>query len=336
MLYYMCINMGWKMGRRKKKNNLLKILVSIILVGMLSVVSYYYEDIEKVALEYYNEISISTNNEVEEQDIETQVIDAKLQMHTIDVGQGDSILIFQEDKVMLIDAGTRANGEKVVKYLKDLGITKIDVLIGTHSHDDHMGGMAEVIKNFEIGELYAPDNSNDDITTVWYQEFLDAIIEKDIKWNFPKVEDEIILGDARAKILSPEKDYYENANNYSIVLRVSYKTIDILLTGDAEEEIENVLVDSKFELASEVYKVGHHGSDTSSSEEFMKKVNPKYSIISCKEGNTYKHPSKKVMQLLENLEINVYRTDKQGTIIMKTDGTNIEFNVEPGTYEPGK
>lgn len=329
--------MGWKMGRRrKKKNNLIKILVSIILVGMLSFVSYYYEDIEQVALEYYNEISTSTNNKAEEQSIETEVIDDKLQMHTIDVGQGDSILIMQEEKVMLIDAGTRANGEKIVEYLKDLGITKIDVLVGTHPHDDHMGGMAEVIRNFEIGEFYAPDNSNNDITTVWYQEFLDAIIEKNIKWNFPKVGDEIILGEAKAKILSPEKEYYENTNNYSIVLRVSYKTVDILLTGDAEEEIESVLVNSKFELASEVYKVGHHGSDTSSSEEFMKKVNPKYAIISCKKGNTYKHPSRKVMNLLENLGINVYRTDKQDTIIMKTDGTNIEFNVEPSTYEAGR
>jgi len=322
--------------KRKKKNNLIKILASIILVRLLSFVSYYYEDIEEVALEYYNQISIATNNEVEEQSIETEVVDAKLQMHTIDVGQGDSILILQEDKVMLIDAGTRANGEKVVEYLKDLGITKIDVLVGTHPHDDHMGGMAEVIKNFEIGEFYAPDNSDSDITTVWYQEFLDAVIEKNIKWNFPKVGDEIILGDAKAKILSPKKNSYENINNYSIILRVSYGTTDILLTGDAEEEIEEVLINSNFELASEVYKVSHHGSDTSSSEEFMKKVNPKYSIISCKKGNTYKHPSKKVMNLLENFGIIVYRTDEQGTIIMKTDGVNIEFNVEPGTYELGR
>ena len=257
-------------------------------------------------------------------------------MHTIDVGQGDSILIIQEDKTMLIDAGTRANGEEVLEYLKNLGITKIDVLVGTHPHDDHMGGMAEIIKNFEIGELYAPDNSNDDITTVWYQEFLDAIIEKNIKWNFPKVGDEITLGNATAKILSPEEEYYENINNYSIVLRVSYKTIDILLTGDAEEEIEEKLINSNFELASEVYKVAHHGSDTSNTEQFMKEVNPKYAIISCKKGNTYKHPKQKVMNLFETLGINVYRTDKQGTIIMKTDGTNIEFNVEQSTYEPGK
>ena len=114
-------------------------------------------------------------------------VDGKLEMHTIDVGQGDSTLIIQGTNVMLIDCGTKAKGKEVVNYLKDLGINKIDFLIGTHPHDDHMGGMAEVIRSFEIGVLYAPDNSKDNITTSWYMDFLNAVDEKDIEWKYPKL-----------------------------------------------------------------------------------------------------------------------------------------------------
>ncbi len=118
---------------------------------------------------------------------EIKTVDGKLEMHTIDVGQGDSSLIIQGKHTLLIDCGTKSKGKTVVKYLKDLGIKRIDVLIGTHPHDDHMGGMAEIINNFEIGTLYTPDNSNDNITTTWYMEFLDAVEQNNVTWVYPEV-----------------------------------------------------------------------------------------------------------------------------------------------------
>lgn len=129
------------------------------------------------------ESSSEKSNEIKE----IKTVHGKLEMHTIDVGQGDSCLIIQEDHTLLIDCGTKSKGKIVVRYLKELGIKRIDVLVGTHPHDDHMGGMAEVINNFEIGTLYAPDNSNDNITTTWYMEFLDAVEQNNVTWVYPEV-----------------------------------------------------------------------------------------------------------------------------------------------------
>lgn len=319
------------MGRkRKQKNNWIQWLVGVILVCLLSYASYHYEEIEAI-LE--NNVGQEAVNTVAKQPI--KVVDGELQMHAIDVGQGDSILFLEKEKAMLVDCGTKANGEKVVEYLKSLGITKIDVLVGTHPHDDHMGGMANVIRNFEIGTLYALDHSEDGITTMWYQEFLDAVIEKEVNWVFPKVGDEITLGQMVAKVLAPLEKDKENQNNNSIVLRASYGNTDILLTGDAEQEVEKALIKENTELTSEVLKVAHHGSDTSNSKAFLEKVNPQYAIISSKTGNTYGHPKKKVMDLLQAMRIKVYRTDEQGSIIMKTDGESIKFEQLPADYKPG-
>lgn len=128
----------------------------------------------------WKEETVSTKSEI-------KIVDGSLEMHTIDVGQGDSCLIIQGNSTCLIDCGTKSKGKDVVKYLNDLGIKKIDILIGTHPHDDHMGGMAEVINSFDIGVLYTPDNGNDNITTTWYMEFLNSVDEKNVKWKYPKV-----------------------------------------------------------------------------------------------------------------------------------------------------
>lgn len=185
------------MGKRKKKKNLVKHICLAILVTIIALicigtgVSNVNEAINAIA----DTASTITNSIVDtwddkEGNVNTNVIhavDGTLEMHTIDVGQGDSTLILQGNNAMLIDCGTKSKGQDVTNYLQSLGISKIDVLIGTHPHDDHMGGMAEVIKNFEIGVLYTPDNTNDNITTSWYMEFLDAVDEKDIEWKYPKV-----------------------------------------------------------------------------------------------------------------------------------------------------
>lgn len=248
---------------------------------------------------------------------------------------GDSILFIQGDKTMLIDCGTKSKGSTVIDYLKSIGITKIDVLIGTHPHDDHMGGMAEVINNFQIGTLYAPDTSNNNITTSWYLEFLDAVDQKNINWIYPNPGDNFNLGEATVQILAPNSKEYESLNNYSIVTKITYGAVNILSMGDAEKLSEDEILKNGLNVQAQIIKAGHHGSNTSSSEDFINAVNPQYALISAKRGNTYNHPIKSVMQLFERKNIKVYRTDESGTIIMTTDGTSINFNKEPGDYLAG-
>lgn len=248
---------------------------------------------------------------------------------------GDSILFIQGDKTMLIDCGTKSKGSTVIDYLKSIGITKIDVLIGTHPHDDHMGGMAEVINNFQIGTLYGPNTSNNNITTSWYLEFLDAVDQKNINWIYPNPGDNFNLGEATVQILAPNSKEYESLNNYSIVTKITYGAVNILSMGDAEKLSEDEILKNGLNVQAQIIKAGHHGSNTSSSEDFINAVNPQYALISAKRGNTYNHPIKSVMQLFERKNIKVYRTDESGTIIMTTDGTSINFDKEPGDYLAG-
>lgn len=184
------------MSKRKKKMNkkyiwaiCIAIVLILICVGAgASNINEAANAIAETAGAIGNSITNSWTGDTESQENSSKTmktVDGKLEMHTIDVGQGDSILFIQGNSTMLIDCGTKAEGRTVVDYLEKLGIKKIDVLIGTHPHDDHMGGMAEVINNFEIGVLYAPDNSKDNITTSWYMEFLEAVEEKNVEWRYP-------------------------------------------------------------------------------------------------------------------------------------------------------
>lgn len=244
-------------------------------------------------------------------------------------------MYIQKDKTMLIDCGTKSKGDTVVKYLQDLGIKKIDILIGTHPHDDHMGGMAKIIRKFEIGVLYTPDTSNNNITTSWYMDFLDAVDEKNVVWKYPKSGESFSLGEADIKILAPNSSQYDNLNNYSIVTKITFGEVSILSMGDAEKLSEDEILKADEDVKAQIIKIGHHGSSTSTSEKFLNAVNPKYAIILAKKGNTYNHPNKPVMELLKKREIKVYRTDESGSMIMKTDGKNIEFDKAVGDYLAG-
>lgn len=175
-------------------------------------------------------------------------------MHTIDVGQGDSSLIIQGKSIMLIDAGTKSKGKDVVKYLQNLGIKRIDVLVGTHSHDDHLGGMADVIRNFEVGVLYTSKGSDKNVTTSWYMDFLSAVDERKVPWKYLKAGDKFELGEAYVNVLAPRLDSYMNKNNYSIAMRIMFGNTKILLTGDAEELSENEILNGGFDVRADVFK----------------------------------------------------------------------------------
>ena len=210
---------------------------------------------------------------------------------------------------MLIDAGNNEDGEMLVNNLKQLNVEKIDYLIGTHPHEDHIGGMDNIINNFEIGTIYMP---NVQTNTKTFEDVLDAVSNKNLKIETPKVNDTFLLGEANCKILSVTDDE-DNLNQSSIVIQLNFKDLSYLFMGDAEKEIEESIDVGKVNIL----KVGHHGSDTSSSLDFINKIAPEVSIISVGKDNSYGHPSDDVIKRLENIGSKVYRTDEVGNIFIE-------------------
>lgn len=245
----------------------------------------------------------------------------KLQIWFLDVGQADSILIQNGDANMLIDAGNNEDGKKLVSYFQSLGIESFQYVIGTHAHEDHIGGMDDIIDNFDIDTFYMPDAIT---TTATFESVLDSLEAKNIAFQTPSIDSIFKLGNAAIDVLYVGTDD-SDLNNTSIVLKLTYGNTSILFMGDAEKEVETII--EKKDISADVLKVGHHGSNTSSSKTFLEKVNPNYAIISVGTGNSYGHPSNTTIQNLENQNIQIYRTDKNGTIIMTSDGTNITFQT---------
>ena len=225
----------------------------------------------------------------------------------LDVGQADSILVQSEGINMLIDAGTNSSGQTVVKDLEDLGVTKIDYLIGTHPHEDHIGGMDDIIKNFDIGIIYMPKIQTN---TKTFEDVLDAVSEKGLKITSPKKGDEFEVGGARCEIMTDRIEDTSNLNLSSIVIRMTYGPQSFLFMGDAEKENE----ETRQWPQTTVLKVGHHGSSTSSSTQFLNEVQPQISVISVGKDNKYGHPTKTTINKLEKIKTKIYRTDESGTI----------------------
>lgn len=253
----------------------------------------------------------------------------ELIIHFLDVGQADSILLeLPNNEIMLIDAGNNSDGRKVVSYLRDKGIDTIDYLIGTHPHADHIGGLDDVIDNFEIGRIYLPQVIH---TSKTFEDVLLAVQRKGKKIT-PARAGVSILNESELKIyfLSPIRNDYDDLNHYSAVIKVDFLNKSFLFTGDAEIPNEEEMIEKYgSSLKSHVLKVGHHGSNTSTSEEFIEKVVPDYAVISVGKDNSYGHPSALVIQRLQNHGVKIYRTDLQGTIIARSDGQQILFNQDP-------
>lgn len=248
-----------------------------------------------------------------------------LKVHYIDVGQGDSILIQQGKYNMLIDAGDNSKGEIVKAYLKKENVKKLDVVIGTHVHEDHIGGMDDVVKALDVSKIYFPKNTS---TTATFTSFVNAAANKNLKFTVGKMGENFSFGEAKASILSPISDTYSNANNYSIVLKMVYGQTSFLFMGDAEKLNEKEILNAKEDVSANVIKIGHHGSNTSSSEEFIKAVNPTYGVISVGENNTYGHPNKEIIDLLNKQNIKILRTDQNGSIVITSDGKSLSVSRE--------
>lgn len=256
-------------------------------------------------------------------------VNGNLKVHFIDVGQADSILITENGHNMLIDAGNNADSNLVVNYLKSQGVSKLDYVIGTHPHEDHIGGLDVVINTFNIGKVYMPKKTT---TTETYKDVINAIKNKNLKITVPTPGTAFKLGDANCEILAPNGSDYEDANNYSIVIKLTYGNNSFLFSGDAEDVSEKEMLNKGYELKADVLKVGHHGSRSSTTEAFLNKVNPKYAVISLGKGNDYGHPHKSTMDRLKSKNIPIYRTDESGTIVATSNGKTISFSAKAGSY----
>ena len=247
-----------------------------------------------------------------------------LSVHFIDVGQADCILIrLPEDRVVMIDAGSNGAAGTILSYLEAQNIHRIDYLIGTHPHEDHIGSLDSVIDARDIGKIYMPRVENN---TKTFEDVLTAIQNKGLRVSTP-VAGEFIVNEPEkgltVQILAPNNERYSNLNNYSIVVRVEYYNTSFLFTGDAEELSEGEMLEKGLNLSADVLKVGHHGSNTSTSDAFLEAVNPLYAIIPCGTGNRYGHPDGETLDKLA--DITVFRLDQTGTVVAVSDGNTINF-----------
>ena len=256
-----------------------------------------------------------THNEINAPNFETS-----FEIYYFDVGQADSILIKQDSNTMLIDAGNNEDGKKIVDYLKNnLKISYFDYLIGTHYHEDHIGGMDNIINNFDIDTFYAPYESA--FSTKSAKDVDKSAKAHNLKITNPTIGTSFKLGDANCEIVYVDNNEPEEKNNSSIVTKITYGAQTYLFSGDAEYDVENKLDVGKIN----VYKAGHHGSKSSSTEDFIKRIDPDYAIISLGPNNDYNYPAPRVLNRLNNFCDEIYRTDTDGTIHLISDGNNIVF-----------
>ncbi|CDA80000.1 metallo-beta-lactamase superfamily protein [Clostridium sp. CAG:594] len=296
----------------KKLNKLIRIIIGLVILIVVIIQGNLFDNVSNATAS----INDSTKSDK---------IDAKLKenfsVSFIDVGQADSVLIRNGNYNMLIDAGNNEDGEKLVNYFKSLGIEEFTYVFATHPHEDHIGGMDDIINNFKIDNYYM---SNKLSTTKTFMDVLDALDGRNLKYTFPNKGDTLKLGDANIKVIYPGDDK-SNINDSSIVLKITYGKNSFLLTGDATSNVERKIYNE--DIKSDVLKVAHHGSSYSSTDVFLDRVKPYYAVISVGKNNIYNHPSNKTLEKLNKRNIKVYRTDLDGTIVFISDGDNLSVKA---------
>lgn len=254
--------------------------------------------------------------------------EGELQVYFIDVGNADSILIRQGEVNALIDAGERGDGDDVLAYLSQQGVKKLDLVIATHPHADHIGGMTDVINGLAIDKFVMSFMPEDETpTTATYLDMLEALDNKSVPVEEAKPGTVYTLGTAQLTVLAPLSESDE-ANNISVVTRLTFGERSFLFMGDAETDVEGELLTSGRPLSADVIKVGHHGSNTSSSQAFLSKVDPDFAIVPCGKGNSYGHPHDEVLTRLDKMDVEVYRADVHGHVAIATDGKNLTISTQ--------
>ncbi|MGV2786157.1 MBL fold metallo-hydrolase [Clostridium perfringens] len=266
---------------------------------------------------------VQKNNNISKSSAESEY--SGMSVTYLNVGQGDSELIQVNGINMLIDDGTNAGANDLVKDLKNRGIKTIDIAIATHPHEDHIGGMDEVLENFDVKSFYAPKVAH---TTKTYENMLKAVKNEGLKIKQIKEGTKIDLGkDTEVQVYSPVKSQYEELNNYSPVMKISYGQNSFMFTGDAESLVEKEILNENKDLKADVLKLGHHGSHSSTSEEFLKAVDPSIAIVSCAKDNKYGHPHKETMSNLKKAGITVYETFRDGDITISSNGKKLDVKL---------
>lgn len=250
-----------------------------------------------------------------------------LEVHFLDAGQGDSILVRSEDKNMLIDAGTNEDEEMVVSYLKKLGIEHLDYIIATHPHIDHIGGMDAVMEKFSVGICFMPQETYNSES---YHAVMEVMKEKKIKTRTPEFQENYEIGSGRFVFITPDSDkQYEDVNDSSLGIRLTNGKHSFLLCGDISTFLEKQILDSGISIRSDVMKLNHHGSSDSNSWNFIKEVSPSYVVVTCGRRNEFGHPHEKVMKRIKKIGAGIFRTDRQGTIVFFSDGERLVSIPEP-------
>ena len=261
---------------------------------------------------YYNK-PISTNK---------KLVNKDFSIHFIDINEGDSMIISSNNEYILIDTGKYEYKDKLLKYINELGIKEFKYVIGTHAHEDHIGTMPTIIRNYKVDRFLMPSCEVNNTSYTLTRKELD---KRNISYEIPSIDDEYTLNDTKLKVISIS-DNCDELNDTSIVLKVTYKNNSFLLTGDATKNVELNILDK--DLKSDLLKVSHHGSNDASSAQFLNKVKPEYAVISVGENNDYHHPHHVTLNKLEKLNTKVYRTDLNGNIIAYSDGNNIKIKTE--------
>ena len=256
----------------------------------------------------------------------------KLVMHFLDVGQGDAIFAeLPNGETMLVDAGENYHGQGIIDYVQSRGYSRLDYVVATHPHEDHIGSMAYIVRNFDVGSICMPDVT---ANTATFEALLKAIKAKKLRIKNGRAGVRLFGdGNLTADIIAPDTPNEKDLNNSSVVILLTYGSVSCLLTGDAETKELNAI---SADMHATVLKAGHHGSKTSTTQALLKKIEPQVTVISCGKNNEYGHPNTEVLQMLKNAGSTVYRTDRDKTVILKTDGSSLTVSTDNPSIKAAK